>query len=199
MTKNDFIKDLAAALTRYGVSDAANTLDYYDELIDDRIEGGEAEGAVIASLETPNQIASQLADPFQPTEVQRQKMSPFVLVTLVVLLVLGSPLWGSLLLTAIILLAVGYLLLWIGPLIGGTLAIAGIVSGGVSLIFSFFVALSEGTVVGLMQLGISFAMVGVGILIGGITWYFSKYIVQFSIGLTRWLIQKSKRQSKVVA
>lgn len=199
MTKNDFIKDLAAALTRYGVSDAANTLDYYDELIDDRIEGGEAEGAVIASLETPNQIASQLADPFQPTEVQRQKMSPFVLVTLVVLLVLGSPLWGSLLLTAIILLAVGYLLLWIGPLIGGTLAIAGIVGGGVSLIFSFFVALSEGTVVGLMQLGISFAMVGVGILIGGITWYFSKYIVQFSIGLTRWLIQKSKRQSKVVA
>lgn len=199
MTKNEFIKDLAAALTRYGVSDAANTIDYYDELIDDHIEGGETEGAVIASLETPNQIAAQLADQFQPTQVQRQKMSPLVLVMLVVLLVLGSPLWGSLLLTAIILLAVGYLLLWIGPLIGGTLAIAGIVGGGVSLIFSCFVALSEGAVVGLMQLGISFAMVGVGILTGGITWYFSKYIVQFSIGLTRWLIRKSQRQSKVVA
>ncbi|WP_409043318.1 hypothetical protein NON14_08290 [Latilactobacillus sakei] len=51
----------------------------------------------------------------------------------------------------------------------------------------------------MMQLGISFAMVGVGILIGGLTWYFSKYIVQFSIGLTRWLIRKSKRQSKAVA
>ncbi|MFB5926532.1 DUF1700 domain-containing protein [Latilactobacillus sakei] len=92
MTKNDFIKDLAAALTSYGVSDAANTIDYYDELIDDRIEGGETEAAVIASLETPHQIASQLADQFQPTQVQHKRMSPVLLVTLVVLLVLGSPL-----------------------------------------------------------------------------------------------------------
>lgn len=199
MTKNDFIKDLAAALTSYGVSDAANTIDYYDELIDDRIEGGETEAAVIASLETPHQIASQLADQFQPTQVQHKRMSPVLLVTLVVLLVLGSPLWGSLLLTAIVLLVVGYLLLWIGPFIGGTLAVASIIGGAVSLVFSCFVTLNEGAVVGMMQLGISFAMVGVGILIGGLTWYFSKYIVQFSIGLTRWLIRKSKRQSKAVA
>ncbi|WP_409043320.1 DUF1700 domain-containing protein [Latilactobacillus sakei] len=138
MTKNDFIKDLAAALTSYGVSDAANTIDYYDELIDDRIEGGETEAAVIASLETPHQIASQLADQFQPTQVQHKRMSPVLLVTLVVLLVLGSPLWGSLLLTVIVLLTVGYLLLWIGPFIGGTLAVASIIGGAVSLVFFMF-------------------------------------------------------------
>lgn len=197
MTKNQFIKQLAAELTRYGISDAANTIDYYDELIDDRLEAGETEAEIIASLATPAQIVAQLATPDK--QVRQKKMAPMLIILISILLVLGSPLWSTLLLTAIILVALGYFLIWLGPFLGASFAAAGILGGSVSLVLSFFVGLQEGWIIAVMQLGISFVMVGVGLICAGATWYMTKYLIRFSVGITRWLVGMFRSRLKVVA
>lgn len=197
MTKNQFIKQLAAELTRYGISDAANTIDYYDELIDDRLEAGETEAEIIASLATPAQIVAQLATPDK--QVRQKKMAPMLIILISILLVLGSPLWGTLLLTAIILVALGYFLIWLGPFLGAIFAAAGILGGSVSLVLSFFVGLQEGWIIAVMQLGISFVMVGVGLICAWATWYMTKYLIRFSVGITRWLVGMFRSRLKVVA
>lgn len=197
MTKNQFIKQLAAELTRYGISDAANTIDYYDELIDDRLEAGETEAEIIASLATPAQIVAQLATPDK--QVRQKKMAPMLIILISILLVLGSPLWGTLLLTAIILVALGYFLIWLGPFLGAIFAAAGILGGSVSLVLSFFVGLQEGWIIAVMQLGISFVMVGVGLICARATWYMTKYLIRFSVGITRWLVGMFRSRLKVVA
>ncbi|WP_459127933.1 DUF1700 domain-containing protein [Latilactobacillus curvatus] len=197
MTKNQFIKQLAAELTRYGISDAANTIDYYDELIDDRLEAGETEAEIIASLATPAQIVAQLATPDK--QVRQKKMAPMLIILISILLVLGSPLWGTLLLTAIILVALGYFLIWLGPFLGAIFAAAGILGGSVSLVLSFFVGLQEGWIIAVMQLGISFVMVGVGLICAGATWYMTEYLIRFSVGITRWLVGMFRSRLKVVA
>ena len=75
-------------------------LRFYSELIDDRMEDGWSEKAAIARLGAPNRLASRiLRDANEESEKKhsskRSRFSPFT----ITLLILGSPIWLSLLLS----------------------------------------------------------------------------------------------------
>ena len=98
MTKQLFLNELAAALHSLPREERYRTLGYYDELIDDRMEDGQSEEDAVASLGEPQQVAREILGEEEPAPSTSRGRK----VWLIVLLVLGFPLWGSLLLVAAI-------------------------------------------------------------------------------------------------
>ena len=102
MRKQEFLNQLAAALAGMDREERYRTISYYDELIDDRMEDGQDEEQAVAGLGDPGQVARELLveeEPAVPKATGRK-------VWVIVLLVLGFPLWGSLLLAGVCLLLV---------------------------------------------------------------------------------------------
>ena len=60
MNKQQFLNALAEALKKLPREERYRTLSYYDELIDDRIEDGQNEYAVVESLGSPEAIAGDI-------------------------------------------------------------------------------------------------------------------------------------------
>ena len=91
MTKQLFLNELAAALHSLPREERYRTLGYYDELIDDRMEDGQSEEDAVASLGEPQQVAREILGEEEPAPSTSKGRR----VWLIVLLVLGFPLWAD--------------------------------------------------------------------------------------------------------
>lgn len=127
MNKKEFLSRLSKALSALSRQDRDKTLDFYREMIDDRLEEGLSEEAAIAMIGTPRDVAAQVLSelPSKP----RKKVNWFV----IVLLILGFPLWFPLLLTAAILLLTVLIVLFAVELTFAVCGIAGVLGGLVLL------------------------------------------------------------------
>ena len=112
MNKQEFLAALARELEPLPREERYQTLNYYDELIDDRLEDGQEEEAVIQSLGDPKAVAQELLAGEDELLVPNRGLR----VWLIVLLVLGFPLWGSLLVTAAVVLLCVFICLYIPSL-----------------------------------------------------------------------------------
>ena len=83
MTKKAFLSELRAALSALPEQERDERLRFYAEMIDDRMEDGMTEEEAVAAVGNTNEIAQRIH-----TEA--------AVVWLILLLVLGSPLWLSL-------------------------------------------------------------------------------------------------------
>ena len=119
MNKQEFLAALARELEPLPREERERTLTYYGELIDDRLEDGQDEGEVIQSLGAPKAVAEELLGEEQPQLPNRG-----LRVWVIVLLVLGFPLWGSLLVAAAVMLLCVFLCLYIPAFVLGVLALS---------------------------------------------------------------------------
>lgn len=94
MNKEVFLSALKNALGSLPRKERKKTLDFYSEMINDRLEEGLSEEAIFSEIGTPEAIAAQVLSelPKKP----RKKISVWV----IVLLILGAPLWLPLLIAA---------------------------------------------------------------------------------------------------
>lgn len=60
MNKADFLSELKARLSGLAEADIASSLDYYGEMIDERIEDGLSEGEAVAAIGSVEQAAEQI-------------------------------------------------------------------------------------------------------------------------------------------
>ena len=123
MNRQDFLESLNRLLKSLPKQECAKTLEFYAEMIDDRIEEGMTEEEAVLDLGDVGVIAHQILDQ-QPHKEKRLSMPVKGLI--VVLLVLGSPLWaclllalGALALTGLLLVLTGYILIWLIPVLSG--------------------------------------------------------------------------------
>lgn len=126
MTKLEFLLALSEQLSALPKTDRDERLKFYSEMIEDRAEDGLSEEEAVATLGSPDEIAAELA--VERVKPKRRKAWE------IVLLVLGSPVWLSLLIAAVAVALALYVSLWalavslwavFGALIGcavGTLA-----------------------------------------------------------------------------
>ncbi|MEE1105032.1 MAG: DUF1700 domain-containing protein, partial [Ruminococcus sp.] len=91
MTKKAFLSELRAALSALPEQEQNERLRFYAEMIDDRMEDGMTEEEAVAAVGNTNEIAQRIH-----TEAAVQAPQQGVRVWLILLLVLGSPLWLSL-------------------------------------------------------------------------------------------------------
>ena len=88
MDKNTFLQTLQKRLKGLPEEDVLRTLDYYREMIEDRMEEGLTEEEAVADMGAVDEIA----EPLLPKSTKRKRSAWEI-----VLLVLGFPVWFSLL------------------------------------------------------------------------------------------------------
>lgn len=114
MTKREFLDALAKGLKGLPQSDIDEHLAFYSEMIDDRLEEGVSEEAAVAELGDPETLAAEIMAQTPITKIVKEKITPKRRLSAweIVLLVLGFPLWFTLLIAAGAVLFSVYLVLW---------------------------------------------------------------------------------------
>lgn len=182
MTKSEFLRRLSGALVKCGKSERESHIAYYSELIDDYQEEGMTEEQAVAALGNPAELAAEIlaengAAPSMPLSTK---------ILIGILLVLGFPLWGSLVLAGLLLVLCGFALLWCVPLVVACFTVAALILAVVSIPGSILV-IQQSASLGLIQLGVGTACAGVFILGAFLTVFLCKW---FGKG-TKWIVLKA--------
>ncbi len=129
MNKQEYLASLRAALACLPEGEIEESVAFYAEMIDDRVADGLTEEEATSQLDDPKAAARAIiADlPVVPRTVVRTKQKNRALYW--TLVVLGSPLWLTLLLAAGMLVLAGLLTIWC-LILGLWLLAAGLLAGG---------------------------------------------------------------------
>ena len=136
MLKEDFICELRARLSGLPRDDAEERLAFYSEMIEDRMEEGLSEDEAVSAIGTVDKIVEEIIGEIPLSKIAKEKIKPKRRMKAweVVLLILGSPLWISLILAAFAVVLAVYASLWsvIVSLWAVFASIAGCAFGGVT-------------------------------------------------------------------
>ena len=189
MDKHDFLTALYSRLHTLPEEDARRSVDYYCEMIDDRIEDGLSEDEAVAAVGDVDEIAATilvnttLPQPVVIQEKPRRKKRWWE----IVLLILGSPLWFALLVAAAAVIFSIWICLWCVVIclyaVSASLAASavGCVAGGFLMV--------GGVPEFLMALGVALACGGMAVLF----FLLSKLATKGMIQLTKWIGKMIKR------
>ena len=99
MNKQEFITKLKAMLSDLPENEITERIDFYSEMIDDRIEDGLTEEDAVADLGSIEDIRAQIVKDTPITKIIKEKIKPKKRLRAweIVLIVIGSPLWLPLL------------------------------------------------------------------------------------------------------
>ena len=195
MIKSAFIDTLRASLESLNKDERDKFISYYEEIIEDYKESGLTEQEVINKIGSPQSIANNILSEQDTISINMPSFNSKILN--IILLVLGFPLWGSLLLTVVLLILSAYIVIWCVPFTTGVSAIAFFVAALVSIIGSPFM-MSDTLAVGVVQLGLGISSVGISILLGLITIYLSKHFIAITKKLTYKVLKSfSKKVVKI--
>lgn len=169
MTKLEFVFQLMNKLSGLPLDEIEDRVNFYSEMIDDRIEEGMTEEEAVSAVGNIDEIAAQIISDIPLAKIVKERIKPKkrLGVWAIVLIILGFPIWLTLLISAAAVVFSLYIVLWsviislwaveisvwaaaFGALVGGIIFIvtgstyaggaviaAGIVCAGLS-IFIFF-------------------------------------------------------------
>ena len=163
MNKQEYLARLRAALACLPEGEIEESVAFYTEMIDDRVADGLTEEEAMAQLDDPKAAARAIiADlPVVPRTVVLTKQRNRALYW--TLVILGSPLWLTLLLAAGMLVLAGLLTIWC-LILGLWLLAAGLLAGGPLGIGVCLWALAVGQpAYGVFELGSGLLCFGLGL------------------------------------
>lgn len=165
MTKLEFILALNEKLSGLPGDDVRERINFYSEMIEDRVEEGISEEDAVAAVGSVDEITTQIKAELSPVCEEKAKPKKRRIGAVeIVLLVLGFPLWFPLLIGAAAVVFSIYVSLWtvivslwavFGALVGG--AFSALFAGGV---FTF-----GSTLVGIAMIGAGLVLAGLSILL----------------------------------
>ena len=99
MNKQEFLEKLKNGLCGLPSQDIDERLSFYSEMIDDRIEEGLTEEDAVAELGNIEEITSQILNDIPLTKIIKDKMKKKIdlPIWVIVLIIIGSPIWASIL------------------------------------------------------------------------------------------------------
>lgn len=169
MTEKEYLEILNRELKWLPPQEKEICFNYAREMIEDRIESGLDEAEAVAQLETPQAMAKAFKTDRDTLKLNFLPSSNSVLT--IVLLVLGFPLWGTLVLAGLTVLLAGLLVLMAGFLIAGcvpficiVMTISLLLIALISITASPAVMFSVSAAVGSLQLGLGLSALGFMIL-----------------------------------
>lgn len=163
MNKQEFFNGLSYEIRNIPKPEQEKAIFYYREIIDDAIEAGENEEDAIARLGSIEEIAREIN--ISSDRVRKESMSSGRKVLTTILLILGFPIWGSLVLVLLCLVLVAFILLFVPIIILVTFVVAFFASGIWAIIGTPFIV-SEGLAYAVMQLGAGVSLLGLSVLSG---------------------------------
>lgn len=166
MSKNEFLCELEARLSGLPREDIAERLSFYSEMIDDRIEEGLSEEEAVSSIDSIDEIVSRIVSEIPFTKIVREKVRPkrSLKALEIALLILGFPLWGSVLLALFVLILAVCLVVFV--LIACLWVVeASSVIASFSSVLAVFAFSTGGIIPKIAMFGIALAFAGLSILL----------------------------------
>ena len=116
MNKSDYLNSLESKLSKLPKIEVNERIAFYSEMIDDLMEEGLSEEQAIERIGSVDKITSQITEEIPLGKIIIDKLKPKrKLSTLeIILLVVGSPIWGALLLSLFAVIFSTYVCLWAG-------------------------------------------------------------------------------------
>jgi len=167
MNKFDFLTHLRAKLWRIPKEDAERSVEFYSEMIDDRMEEGLSEEEAVAAVGDLEEIVRGIvgdAPAAVPVAAEAPKPRKSRKTWEIVLLILGSPVWVSLLIAAAAVIFSVWISLWSVVISLYATAVA-LGAAAVGCIFGSFFMFTDGPGVVLVTLGAMLVCAGLCILI----------------------------------
>ena len=114
MDKQEFLTALQAGMAGLPPADIDERLNFYAEMIDDRVEDGLTEAEAVAELGSVDEVVAQIIADTPLTRIVRERMKPARRLRAweIVLLVLGFPLWFPLLMAGVAVMLSVYIVIW---------------------------------------------------------------------------------------
>ena len=165
MEKREYLDTLRKNLNGMPERDIEHAVSYYAEMIDDRIEDGMSEREAVADIASPEAAAAETlrAIPLHKLVIERVKPKRALRVWEIVLLVLGSPIWVSLLISVAAVVFSIYAVLWsvIVVLFAVELSLAALGLAAIVLCFGYFASpYHDGIAEGLAVFGMGLVSAG---------------------------------------
>lgn len=103
MNKQEFVLELKNRLAALGEEEISERVNFYSEIIDDKVEEGISEQEAVCELGNIDEIVSQILSEIPLTKLVRVKLKPKKRLSVleIVLLVVGSPIWIPLIISAL--------------------------------------------------------------------------------------------------
>ena len=108
MNKREFLRSLSASLRGMPRGERAQSLEYYGEMIQDRMEEDLSEEEAVARLGSADEIARQILEG-GGAQGKQGRRAP---VWMIALIVLGSPVWLALLFAFLAVVLAAYIVAW---------------------------------------------------------------------------------------
>ncbi len=114
MNKREFLGELRKGLAGLPPKDIEERVIFYSEMIDDRMEEGLSEIEAVGEIGPVSAVIAQILADTPLTKLVKEKVKPGrgLKAWEIVLLVLGSPIWLSLLITAFAVILAVYVVIW---------------------------------------------------------------------------------------
>lgn len=114
MNKREFLARLRKALSGLPQDDIEERLTFYSEMIDDRMEEGLSEVEAVSAVGTVEEIVAQAVSEIPLTKIAKERIRTKKRRSAgtTVLLIVGSPIWGSLAIAAAAVIFSLYVSLW---------------------------------------------------------------------------------------
>lgn len=182
MTQAEFTRALLDRLSGIPENDQQKALDYYGEMIADGMEDGLSECEAVARLGSPQSIADTILTETPITKIVKERLRPKRRISAWewILLILGSPVWVSVLIALAAVLFSVYATLWavVISLFAATLGIAAGALGALALAI-------RGAVIGnfaqcALYIGAALICAGLSIVLFGLSCLITKGIVILS-------------------
>lgn len=162
MSKQEFLEQLKKGLSGLPENDIEEQLDFYSEMIDDRIEEGLAEEDAVSKIGNIDEIIQTVLADIPLSKLVKEKIKPKrkLRVWEILLIALGFPVWFPLLLAIFVIVLSLYISLvsilisfWAVDVSLFACSIGGIVSGGVFVI-------TGNTYAGVGMFGVALFLIG---------------------------------------
>ncbi len=114
MNKQEFVNQLYSKLASLPKKYIEDQINFYIEMIDDRVEDGATEEEAINQIGTIDEIADEIVKNISLFKIAKEKLKPErkIKVWEIILIVLGSPIWLSLLISLFAVVFSLYIVLW---------------------------------------------------------------------------------------
>ena len=190
MTKNEFVTQLKNKLSDLSQDDIQKSVDYYCEMIDDRVEDGLSEEEAVAAIGNIDDIAQQILMDIPLTKLVKAKVTPKRSMKWweITLIIIGFPVWLPVLVAII------------SVIFSLIVSVASIIISLYAVVFSLFAsalaclitagtAFVSGSIVsGFLMTGTAFVCVGTAILL----FLLFNELVKLIIKLFKLIIEKTK-------
>lgn len=167
MKKQEFLDRLCKSLDGLPREDVKRTVEYYSEMIDDRVEEGIPEESAVEQMGSIEDIVAQTLAEIPLARLVKERIKPkrqFGTWT-VLLLVLGSPIWLSLLVATFSVLISLYAAIWSVAVSFWAAFVSLIASGGAGIVAGVAVAIFQNTSAGVALVGLGLACAGLSVFL----------------------------------